>query len=216
MSGLAVTSLVLGVLGFVPPLSLVSFGFSIGAFRRISRRSQRGFGLAVGGLVFSCFWGLVTVAVAVLLAFVFHDLSSGPERGPDGRPKYAGPAGQWYLKAGDCATDYLSPSRDHDPDDYQVVPCDQPHRYEVFAVVHIPGGASYPGVDAVSETAERLCQERQSGTERPRGAGMGMSYPSAAAWWVPGDHEALCYYSSATEWTGPVKPATPTGTPTTI
>ncbi|MEU6238336.1 DUF4190 domain-containing protein [Kitasatospora sp. NPDC047058] len=216
MSRLAVTSLTLGVLGFVPPLSVLSMGFSIGAFSRISRRGQRGFGLAAAGLVLSWFWLVNAVVVVVILAFLLQDLSAGPERGPDGRPKYAGKAGPWYLKEGDCAADYAGTWNDDALSDYQVVPCDQPHRYEVFAVVRIPGGRSYPGDATVGDAANRLCTARQSATERPPGAMVGTTYPSVGTWWLNGDHEALCYYSAAIPWTGPAKPATPTGSPTTV
>ncbi|MFD0273671.1 DUF4190 domain-containing protein [Kitasatospora sp. NPDC127111] len=215
LSRLAVTSLTLGVLGFVPPLSLLSMGFSIGAFSRIARRGQRGFGLAAAGLVLSWFWMIIAVVVAVLLAFAFQALSSGPERGPDGRPKHAGRAGPWYLKEGDCAADHAGARNDDGPD-YQVVPCDQPHRYEVFAVVHVPGGLAYPGETTVAQETERLCQGRQGETRRPPGAMVGTFYPSAVGWWLIGDHDALCYYSAPTPWTGSAEPAAATGNATAV
>ncbi|WP_406193657.1 hypothetical protein OH807_03260 [Kitasatospora sp. NBC_01560] len=208
------TSLVLGVIGFVPPLSLVSFGLSIGAFRRISRRGQRGFGMAVGGLALSLVWGLVTVLVVSLVAVAVRQLHSGPDRGPDGRPATAGPAGQLYLREGDCATDYLGGL--NEPDDYHVVPCEQAHRFEVYAVVRLPGGTGYPGTSAVEDAADRLCTARQSATEPPPGGVTSFSYPSQVAWWVRSDHEAICYYTSATAWTGPVKPAATAGSATTV
>ncbi|MBV6700101.1 DUF4190 domain-containing protein [Kitasatospora aureofaciens] len=205
VSGLAVTSFVLGILGFVPPLSLVSIGLAVGAFRRIFRRRQGGFGLAVAGLVLACTWTVVAATVGGVAAYGLHDMTSGPARGKDGHPVAAGRAGAWYLKAGDCAADDLAKFR-AEPSHYQIVPCDRPHRLEVFASARIPGGKSYPGVAAVEESARRLCEARTESAEVPPGGSIGYFYPSQGRWWLFDDRDALCVFISPTPWSGTVKP----------
>ncbi|MQS16891.1 DUF4190 domain-containing protein [Streptomyces kaniharaensis] len=204
-SGMAITSFVLGLLGFVPPLSLVSIGLAISAFRRIFRRRQGGFGFAVAGLVLACSWTMVAVTVGGLVAYGLHDLTSGPARGADGHPVAAGRAGLWYLKAGDCALDDLS-THHADPSHFRVVPCDQPHRLEVYASATIPGGDSYPGVASAQKSARGLCQARTDSTAVPKGGSIGYFYPSKARWVLADDRDALCVFTSATPWSGTVKP----------
>ncbi|GHH59863.1 hypothetical protein GCM10018781_03820 [Kitasatospora indigofera] len=210
-SGFAITSFVLGLLGFLFPLPVVSAGFAVAAVRRRKRRPQRGLGLAVAGLVFSAGWLLVTVAVVLLLALAAQDLRSGPARAADGRPASAGRAGPWYLRQGDCITEDLGVLAE-EPDKVTVVPCDQPHRTQVYAVVTIPGGATHPGDVATSAAAGRLCtaREEQDGLDLsglPTDASTSFHYPSAAGWLVLRDRQAQCFYASAALWTGSVRPA---------
>ncbi|MFD0260582.1 DUF4190 domain-containing protein [Kitasatospora indigofera] len=210
-SGFAITSFVLGLLGFLFPLPVVSAGFAVAAVRRRKRRPQRGLGLAVAGLVFSAGWLLVTVAVVLLLALAAQDLRSGPERAADGRPASAGRAGPWYLRQGDCITEDVGVLAE-EPDKVTVVPCDQPHRTQVFAVVTIPGGTTHPGDVATSAAAGRLCtaREEQDGLDLsglPADASTSFHYPSAAGWLVLRDRQAQCFYASAALWTGSVRPA---------
>ncbi|MET9617378.1 DUF4190 domain-containing protein [Kitasatospora indigofera] len=210
-SGFAITSFVLGLFGFLFPLPVVSAGFAVAAVRRRKRRPQRGLGLAVTGLVFSAGWLLVTVAVVLLLVLAAQDLKSGPERAADGRPKSAGQAGPWYLRQGDCITEDLGVLAE-EPSKVTVVPCDQPHRTQVFAVVTIPGGPTHPGDVATSAAADRLCsaREAQDGLDLsglPEDASTSFHYPSAAGWLVLRDRQAQCFYASAALWTGSVRPA---------
>ncbi|MFE2913409.1 DUF4190 domain-containing protein [Kitasatospora indigofera] len=210
-SRFAITSFVLGLLGFLFPLPVVSAGFAVAAVRRRKRRPQRGLGLAVAGLVFSAGWLLVTVAVVLLLALAAQDLRSGPERAADGRPASAGRAGPWYLRQGDCITEDVGVLAE-EPDKVTVVPCDQPHRTQVFAVVTIPGGTTHPGDVATSAAAGRLCtaREEQDGLDLsglPADASTSFHYPSAAGWLVLRDRQAQCFYASAALWTGSVRPA---------
>ncbi|MGW2250182.1 hypothetical protein ACWCXH_08275 [Kitasatospora sp. NPDC001660] len=206
VSGMAVTSFILGLIGFLPPMSLVSVGLAVGSFRRIFRRRQGGFGFAAAGLVLSVTWTLVLAMVGGIMAFAYRDLTSGPTRGADGHPVVAGRAGSWYLKAGDCAADDIHAYRSGS-DHYQVVPCAQPHRLEVYAAVTLPGGGSYPGMASVEESARRLCQARTNSADVPEGGAIGYFYPSQGRWWLFDDREALCVYTSLTPWSGLVKPS---------
>ncbi|MFJ9517980.1 hypothetical protein ACIRPK_06890 [Kitasatospora sp. NPDC101801] len=205
-SGFAVTAFVLGLVGFVLPLWAFSAGFAVAALRRRKRRPQRGFGLAVTSLVLAVGQFLATVALVLLVLAVHTQLTAGPERGPDGRPLAAGPAGEWYLRAGDCIREQL----DQQPDmstDVTVVPCDEPHRTEIYAAVGIPGGLAYPGEQAVAEASQTVCDEKLD-TE-PRALMMQSDsavgsyiFPQAAGWWLAHDHETLCFFSTSEEWSG--------------
>ncbi|MFI9329495.1 hypothetical protein ACIGZJ_18345 [Kitasatospora sp. NPDC052868] len=210
-SRLGITAFVLGLLGFLAPLWLVSGTLALVALRRISRLRQRGVGLAIAGLLLSFLWLVATAVVAGIALLVVHELESGPERGADGRPAQAGRAGPWYLRQGDCLTDDLR-FLEEEPGHYDVVPCGQPHHTEIYAVVRIPGGIAYPGEAAVDEAAERLCAARDteaspSGPAPSRPAVSGYNYPQAVGWWLGGDHEALCYHTAADAWPGPLRPA---------
>ncbi|MFE2408930.1 hypothetical protein ACFXDE_11355 [Kitasatospora sp. NPDC059408] len=204
VSGMAVASFVLGLIGFLPPLSLVSMGLALGSFGRIFRRRQGGFGFAAVGLMFSVTWTLFVAMLGGIMAFAYHDLTSGPTRGADGHPVVAGRAGSWYLQAGDCAVGDIHTYRSGS-DHYQVVPCAQPHRLEVFASVTLPGNGSYPGVASVEASARRMCQDRASSADLPEDGMIGYFYPSQGRWWLFDDREALCVYSSLTPWSGQVK-----------
>ncbi|WP_457028530.1 hypothetical protein [Kitasatospora sp. P5_F3] len=211
-SGLAVTSFVLSLVGFVLPLWALSAGFAVAALLRRRRRPQRGFGLAITSLVLAAGQFLVTVLLALLAWLVFTDLTTGPERGPDGRPAADGPASEWYLRAGDCLRDYVD-AQQKLPSRVTVVSCDEPHRAEVYTEVSIPGGIGFPGEDAVSEASQRLCAARKNdGTLKlsalPDEAVDISLYPQAPGWWLAHDRETLCFFSSSKEWTGPLRQGT--------
>ena len=61
------------------------------------------------------------------------------------------------LAEGDCFNDEES----EEVSDVEIVPCDEPHQNEVYAVVLIeePPELAYPGSDRVSDLAAQLCLE---------------------------------------------------------
>lgn len=203
-SGFAVTAFVLSLVGFVLPLWAFSAGFAVAALRRRKRRPQRGFGLAVTSLVLATGQFLVTAALALLVLAVYSQLTAGPERGLDGRPLAAGTAGEWYLRAGDCVSEQLDLRSDMSAD-VRVVPCNEPHRTQVYAVVGLPGGLAYPGERAVDDASQSLCGERLDSVPLaalPGSASDSYSYPQAPGWWLAHDHETLCFVSAPEAWSG--------------
>ncbi|MEU4620717.1 DUF4190 domain-containing protein [Actinoplanes sp. NPDC023801] len=137
-NGLAIASLLCGVLGVCAPLGL---GFGIVALKQIKRRPQRGRGLAIAGIALS---GLTLLfAVAVLAAAIFSD-SSGPRTGS---------VETYRLEAGQCIRALGSGS---EVSTLPVVDCARPHEAEVYHVFMMPAGP-YPGEGAILDESEQRC-----------------------------------------------------------
>lgn len=95
------------------------------------------------------------------------------------------------LRVGQCL---------HQPDastaieEVEVVPCDDPHDFEVFALVELPDGA-YPGAAGTSDAAGPACTDRFAayvGVE-PSGSVLatGFLVPSEDGW-EGGDRQVVC------------------------
>ncbi|MER8102068.1 DUF4190 domain-containing protein [Kitasatospora sp. NPDC094016] len=157
-NGFAVAALVTGLI-VVAPVALV---FGIIALVQINRRKERGFGMAVTGLV------LGVVGTVLLSLVVAGSTFESPGGGRFGQSVKA-PAGSvpWAaLKSGDCYNTPDNGSR-ADPEGgdetlYWVrrVPCSAPHHGEVAGTVRIPAsdGPSYPGEATVRLRAAELCR----------------------------------------------------------
>jgi hypothetical protein len=55
-----------------------------------------------------------------------------------------------------------------------LVPCDEPHRYEVYAVTQLDLGGAWPGESTVDEAADEACQDALAA-----GAGIDRNNPPA-------------------------------------
>ncbi|MDH6705228.1 hypothetical protein P3T27_001936 [Kitasatospora sp. MAA19] len=158
-NGFAVAALVTGLVAAAP----VALVLGIVALVQINRRKERGFGMAVTGLV-----------LGVVGTLLFSLALAGSTFEPDGSGRLAlppkAPAGSvaWAaLKSGDCYNTPENGSRT-DPEGgdetlYWVrrVPCSVPHHGEVAGTVRIPAseGPSYPGEARVRELAAELCRK---------------------------------------------------------
>ncbi|MFI8087267.1 DUF4190 domain-containing protein [Streptomyces sp. NPDC086080] len=146
VNGVAIASLVLGVLCFLPALGLV---LGLIALRQIKRRGERGRGMAVAGsLLSSLGLALWTLMLATGAAADFWE---GVRDGARAESVLA-------LRKGDC---FNSPGGlEGWTDRTAQVSCAREHDGEVFAVVTLPGGA-YPGDDSLSGTADERCYDLQ-------------------------------------------------------
>ncbi|MFD4534195.1 DUF4190 domain-containing protein [Kitasatospora sp. NPDC058397] len=157
-NGFAVAALVTGLV-VVAPVALV---FGIIALVQINRRKERGFGMAVTGLVL----GVVgTVLLSLAVAGSTFEFPGGGRfdqstKAPAGSVPWAA------LKSGDCYNTPENGSR-ADPEGgdetlYWVrrVPCSAPHHGEVAGTARIPAsdGPSYPGEATVRLRAVDLCR----------------------------------------------------------
>ena len=105
------------------------------------------------------------------------------------------------LRLGDCF-DHESAALPTEPDEtllvhaVDVVPCDEPHSYEVISIVRHPGGddAENPGEDALMEHGVGECLDRFEGV-------VGISFADSildmrvivpANSWAIGDRDLLC------------------------
>ncbi|MEV7771669.1 DUF4190 domain-containing protein [Kitasatospora sp. NPDC086791] len=156
-NGFAVAALVTGLI-LMAPLALV---FGIVALVQINRTRDRGFGMAVTGVVLGAIGTLLLPLLLVVGVFTAAH---------DGRfaqvPKAPAGSVRWSaLKAGDC---YSSPAggsvTDGSGDEtvYWVrrVACADAHHGEVAGTAKIPAGnGPYPGESEVRESAARLCRK---------------------------------------------------------
>ncbi len=79
-------------------------------------------------------------------------------------------------------------------EEVDVVPCEDPHDFEVFALVELPDG-SYPGDDGLSDAAQPACTDRFAayvGVEPSDSVlATGLLVPSEEGW-DDGDREVVC------------------------
>jgi hypothetical protein len=184
-NGFAIASLVLGFVGICGLGLILSITFGVIALVQIRRTGERGKGLAIGGLALSGLWvaGFATlVAVAIL--------SPDVERGASGEIIKGGRLNTSELVAGDCVDDVDEGYAMSVP----AVPCSEPHRGEVFAVVELTGTGRYPGEDEVFDLAADRCSA-DFGAYAPRAdldeLDLFTLYPNGAGW-RRGDRTVVC------------------------
>lgn len=144
VNGVAIASLVLGILCFLPALGLV---LGVVALVQIRKKGERGKGMAVTGSVLSAV-GLVLWAL--LLG------AGGPSGVWDGfKDAVKENNSTFSLVKGDCF-DAPDGSLEGLAYDVDTVPCSGAHDGEVFAGFTMPAG-SYPGDDRVTDLADDKC-----------------------------------------------------------
>ncbi|QMU67481.1 DUF4190 domain-containing protein [Streptacidiphilus sp. P02-A3a] len=131
-SGQAITAFVTGLFAVVP----VSVVFGIVALVRIRRTRRRGKSLAIAGLVLSGGW-LVLGLFGLLFGATYasmHATTVGTATGE--RPLQMLPIGTCYDQPSSEVTDFVP-----------VVPCDQPHDRQLYAVLRSPTADAGTGAD---------------------------------------------------------------------
>jgi hypothetical protein len=173
-SGLAITTLVLGVAGFLVitiPLNLI---LGLVAIARTGRRRQKGRGLAVTGLILSVLWAVgIGIGVAALLR------SPDPERDASGQVSKAQAAGPDKLRVGDC----VAGIGDGEVTNVRVQPCGRPGGDKVYATFELPKKA-WAGTTATNAAAEKGCTTRYSSSGRQAAKEAQLSYlgPTETRW----------------------------------
>nr|WP_240529840.1 DUF4190 domain-containing protein [Streptomyces mangrovisoli] len=192
VSGVAIASLVLGLLCCLPGVGLV---LGVIALVQIRRTGKRGTAMAVTGTVLS------SLGLAVwLLMLASGGLSAfwgGFEEGlnDDGT--------SLSVAKGEC---FDTPDGSLEGDTYDVdkVPCAQKHDAEVFAVFKLTGfGSDYPGDRAVTSVADDKCYAKRDGYAMdtwavPADVDVYYLTPSPDSW-DAGDREVTCVFGSTTE-----------------
>lgn len=189
VNGVAIASLVLGVLCFLPAVGLV---LGIVALVQIGKRGERGKGMAIAGSVLSS----VGLALWVLLL-----ATGGGAEFWDGFKEGASGNSSFSLAKGDC---FDVPGETFDEDVYDVdeVACSGEHDAEVFASVPL-SGSDYPGEGHVTDVAEDKCYALQSAYAMDQWAltdEVDVYYltPTADSWdW--GDREITCVFANRDE-----------------
>ncbi|MDW4909526.1 DUF4190 domain-containing protein [Streptomyces sp. ADMS] len=187
VNGVAIASLVLGILCFLPALGLV---LGIVALAQIRRKGERGKGMAIAGSVLS------TVGLA-LWALLLG--TNGLSDAWDGFKEAAREENSTFsLAKGDCF-DTLDGSLEGLAYDVDTVPCSVAHDGEVFASFQLPSGA-YPGDDRVTELADDKCYALQDSYAMdtwavPGDADVYYLTPTRQSWRL-GDHEVTCVFGN--------------------
>ena len=190
VNGVAIGSLVLGILCFVPAVGLV---LGLIALAQIKKKGERGKGMAIAGSVLSSV-GLALWALALSTgsAADFWDGFKGAA---------SGEGTAYALAKGDC---FDTPTGDLEGDAYDIdeVSCAGEHDGEVFAVVTLPGG-SFPGDDEIERTADTKCYGLQDGYTMdtwavPEDVDVYYLVPSRQSWRL-GDREITCLLGSTAE-----------------
>lgn len=101
------------------------------------------------------------VAACLVVALAACSDDDGARRGPDGRIVEAGDLSVFELLPGDCTSPPDRPSTALTA--VRVVPCDEPHTQEVYAVIEYApleeGADDFPGDDAMEAFAQAACLE---------------------------------------------------------
>ncbi len=154
---LAVVAFIMSILCAIPLVPLI---LGIIALSQIRERRQKGKGFAIAAIVIHC----ATLGLyALALIFGFSGvLDEAPKRDTSGQVTEEGSSEVKDIRMGDCfnTTDDLAEYQDKSGGDapftVTVVPCDQPHEGEAYAVFDLEDGP-YPGKESASATSDERC-----------------------------------------------------------
>lgn len=134
---------------------------------------------------------LRAVATAALSLFVVAGCASETIRNDEGVVVQAGDWSVFDLRPGDCigGDDLSAPQHAM----VRLVPCDQPHELEVFALIQNPDEA-YPGAAELATLADESCLVALPSPFGELPEGMGFSYllPTEQGWTEDGDRVIVC------------------------
>ncbi|MET7680358.1 DUF4190 domain-containing protein [Streptomyces sp. NPDC005423] len=189
VNGVAIASLVLGILCCLPGVGLV---LGLIALSQIKKSGERGRSMAATGMVLSAF-GLLVLVLGVAT-------DAGPDFW-DGVRVGTGSTASVSLEQGQCF-DAPSGSLEGDLHDYDVVPCAGGHDGEVFAVVRM-SDAAYPGDREVTRTANDRCYALQDSYAMdawavPDDVDVYFVTPTGESWNL-GDREITCVFGNTDE-----------------
>ncbi len=186
-NGLAIASLVLGLLFFVPIASILAIVFGIVALNQLRYRRQGGRGMAITGIV------LGSLVVLAWAAFVVVALANAPDTGSAGGSTRKVSIGS--LHAGDCFDGI--PKDVESLDTVTPKACDGPHQGQVGAIVELPEG-DFPGADKAADLAGKACADKLEALMREDSFGdvdLIYLYPDSGFGWKL-DRSAVCILES--------------------
>jgi hypothetical protein len=185
-NGLAIATLVLGVLGFLVITIPVNLVLGLVALVRTRRRGDKGAALAVIGLVLSILWAVgLGVGVAQLMK------SPDPKRDANGQISAPQKAGPDKLRVGDCVARQTG-----DVTDVQAQPCGQPGGDKVFAIFQLPKQA-WPGDAAAGSAAEKGCTRRYQASHKASQQAELVYFAPTKARWALGYRKVVCLAGTA-------------------
>ncbi|MFH8711211.1 DUF4190 domain-containing protein [Streptomyces zaomyceticus] len=176
-NGLAIGSLVSGIVCCLPPLGLA---LGLVALPQIRKRDQAGKGLAVAGIVLSAVSCLLLVIGLVTggIGSAWSDFKEGVDEAARSKSPLSLRTGQCFLDEGKLE-EYTT--------DVTIVDCDRPHDGEVSGGFKVTGFDKWPGEDAIDAIAEKRCET------------VNAAY-ALDTWAVPVDVWLYYYLPSAQSW----------------
>ncbi|MFF0556891.1 DUF4190 domain-containing protein [Streptomyces sp. NPDC004266] len=176
-NGLAIGSLVSGIVCCLPPLGLI---LGLVALPQIRRKDQAGKGFAVAGIALSAVSCLLLVVG--LASGAFGSAWNGFQKGVDEASRSRTP---YSLRAGQCFSD--DSKEEEYATDVKVVDCARPHDGEVTGDFKVTGFDKWPGDDPIDRIAQTRCETINS------------SY-ALDTWKVPKDVWTYYYLPSSQSW----------------
>ncbi|MFD3945073.1 DUF4190 domain-containing protein [Streptomyces sp. NPDC058579] len=146
-NGLAIASLVSGIVCCLPPLGLI---FGLIALPQIKKRDQTGKGLAVAGIVLSSLSCLLIVIG--LVSGALGDAWRGFQKGVD---EAARAESTFSLRTGQCYN--VDGKLEADTSEVEVVDCAKPHEGEVTGGFKLTGFTKWPGETSIDDIATKRC-----------------------------------------------------------
>ncbi|MGW6565415.1 DUF4190 domain-containing protein [Streptomyces sp. NPDC054975] len=146
-NGMAIASLVSGVVCCLPPLGLV---LGLIALPQIKKRNQTGKGLAIAGIVLSSLSCLLLVVglVSGALGDAWRDFQKGMDEAARSDSTFSLRTGQCYNVDGELEAETA---------DVEVVDCEQPHEGEVTGGFKLTGFSKWPGESSIDDIATKRC-----------------------------------------------------------
>lgn len=189
VNGLAVASLVLGVLCCFPAVGLV---LGVIALVQIRKKGQSGKGLAIAGSILSSL-GLALWVTALATGGI-SDAWEGFKKGATEGTAFSVVKGQCFDAPGESLEGLTY--------DVDQVPCAGEHDGEVFGEFRMTGGA-FPGDGAVSDAADEKCYPLQDAYVMdtwalPENVDVYYFGPTRQSWRL-GDREVTCIFGNTDE-----------------
>ncbi len=162
-------------------------------------------------LVFGCVGILLLLFATSIVGLIFLGAQVSTILDAAGSPPRGGTVNVFDLRVGDCL-DQPAAGADGTVIDLMRRDCAEAHALEVIAIVQVPDGATYPGADAVSASADAQCRTAFTsyvGTTPEASIYDGIWYAATEEGWKAGDRaiDCLAIADDASPMTGSVKGA---------
>lgn len=142
-------------------------------------------------LAFACAATLLLAATGCIV----RNGAAPPQRDADGRVVRAGVVETGAIRSGDCFNSGAQPVQM-----VTVVPCGEPHDYELFFSYDMTGGP-YPGEDAIKQDWMQACMDPFQGfvgrSFDDSSLDVSAIYPTEVTWTGQQDRQVLCSVTSA-------------------
>lgn len=99
--------------------------------------------------------GGLSAALVAIAALGLAGCSAQASRNPDGQVTSSSPTDAFSLQVGDCT----GPLSSGTVGQVTLIPCAQPHAWEVFAATELQGD-EFPGAGKVQDRAEEFCNDQ--------------------------------------------------------